>query len=170
MRVSLCIDQHLYTTAQKAGPRTSASKNVELIIIDESERLGPTALELMRDRYDRDNTALILIGMPGIEKQFSRYAQLFSRVGFAHEYRPLSPDELHFVLERRWHRLGHDLDPDDFTDAQAVAAIARITSGNFRLIDRLFTQMERVMRINELTAITDDAVEAPRSTFVIGIS
>ncbi|BAS18465.1 potential ATP-binding protein (plasmid) [Arthrobacter sp. Hiyo8] len=44
---------------------------MELIIIDESERLGPTALELIRDRFDRDNIALILIGMPGIEKQFS---------------------------------------------------------------------------------------------------
>lgn len=170
LRASLCIDQHLYKTAEKAGPRTSASKNVELIIIDEAERLGPTAPELMRDRYDRDKIALILIGMPGIEKQFSRYPQLYSRVGFAHEYRPLSREELQFVLERRWHRLGHDLNPDDFTDAQAVAAIARITRGNFRLIDRLFTQMERVMRINELTAITDDVVEAARSTLVIGIS
>ncbi|GAP60786.1 potential ATP-binding protein [Arthrobacter sp. Hiyo1] len=170
LRVSLCIDQQLYKTAQKAGPGTSASKNVELIIIDESERLGPTALELIRDRFDRDNIALILIGMPGIEKQFSRYAQLYSRVGFAHEYRPLSGEELRFVLDRRWHRLGQDLNPDDFTDSQAVAAIARITRGNFRLIDRLFTQMERVMRINELTAITDDVVEPARSTLVIGIS
>ncbi|MBB1010661.1 ATP-binding protein, partial [Dietzia sp. SLG510A3-3B2-2] len=32
----------------------------------------------------------------------SRYPQLYSRVGFAHEYRPLSKDELRFVLERRW--------------------------------------------------------------------
>ncbi|BAS18466.1 atp-Binding protein (plasmid) [Arthrobacter sp. Hiyo8] len=30
--------------------------------------------------------------------------------------------------------------------------------------------MERVMRINELTAITDDVVEPARSTLVIGIS
>lgn len=124
---------------------------------------------MLRDRYDRNNIALILIGMPGIEKQFSRYPQLYSRVGFAHEYRPLA-DELRFVLQRRWSKLGHDLDGDDFTDAQAVAAIARVTRGNFRLVDRLFTQMERVMKINELNTITDDVVEAARSTLVIGIT
>lgn len=144
-------------------------KNIDLLIVDESERLGPSALEYLRDQHDRTNMGLILIGMPGIEKQFSRYPQLYSRVGFAHEYRPLAEEELRFVLERRWRKLGQALDPDDFTDAQALAAISRITHGNFRLVDRLFTQMERVMKINELHTITDDVVEAARSTLVIGI-
>jgi hypothetical protein len=36
-------------------------------------------------------------------------------------------EELHFVLERRWHNLGQTLDPEDFTNAQAIAAVARIT-------------------------------------------
>lgn len=169
-RVSICVDQHLEKIGKKTGPPTRTGKHVELLIIDESERLNATALELLRDRYDRDNIALILIGMPGIEKWFSRYAQLYSRVGFAHEYRPLAQEELNFVLERRWHKLGQTLDPEDFTDAQAIAAVARITRGNFRLIDRLFTQIERVMKINELNTITDDVIEAARSTLVIGIS
>ena len=112
----------------------------------------------------------MLIGMPGIEKQFSRYPQLYSRVGFAHEYRPLAQDELHLSWQRKWRALGKTLDLEDFTDTQAVAAIARITRGNFRLIDRLFTQMQRVLKINELDTITDDVVEAARSTLVIGIS
>lgn len=96
--------------------------------------------------------------------------QLYSRVGFAHEYRPLAEEELVFVLERRWRALGQDLNTEDFTDAQAIAAIARITRGNFRLVDWLFTQMQRIMKINELTTITDDVVEAARSTLVIGIT
>ena len=146
------------------------TKNIDLIIIDESERLRPSAIEYLRDCYDRTNTGLILIGMPGIEKRFSRYPQLYSRVGFAHEYRPLAEEELRFVLERRWHKLGQTLDPDDYTDAQAIAAIARITRGNFRLVDRLFSQMERIMKINELHTITDDVVEAARSTLVVGLT
>lgn len=168
-RVSICIDQHLETLGKLTGPPRMRLKNIDLLIVDESERLGPSALEYLRDQHDRTNMGLILIGMPGIEKQFSRYPQLYSRVGFAHEYRPLAEEELRFVLERRWRKLGQALDPDDFTDAQALAAIARITHGNFRLVDRLFTQMERVMKINELHTITDDVVEAARSTLVIGI-
>ena len=153
-----------------ARPTSRLNKYLDMIIIDESERLNPTALEMMRDRFDRTNIALILIGMPGMERKFSRFPQLYSRVGFAHEYRPLAEEELVFVLERRWRALGQDLNTEDFTDAQAIAAIARITRGNFRLVDRLFTQMQRIMKINELTTITDDVVEAARSTLVIGIT
>ena len=56
---------------------------------------------------------------------------------------------------------------DDFTDAQAVAA-ERITRGNFRLLERLFPHIKRVMRICQLETITDDVVEAAASFFVIG--
>lgn len=57
---------------------------------------------------------------------------------------------------------------DDFTDAEAVAAIVRITSGNFRLIQRLFTQIERILQINELRTVTKEVVEAARESMVIG--
>jgi DNA transposition AAA+ family ATPase len=169
-RVDICIGEHLQHTNPAAKPHPKLEGNVELIIVDESERLTATGFEVLRGRYDRDQIGLILIGMPGLERQFSRYPQFYSRVGFAHEYRALSRDELRFVLDRHWHGLGLTLDPDDFTDNQAVAAIARITRGNFRLIERLFIQIDRVMKINDLKTITDDVVEAARSTLVIGIS
>ena len=37
---------------------------------------------------------------------------------------------------------------DDFTDTETVAAVARMTGGNFRLIRRLFAQTQRIMEIN----------------------
>jgi DNA transposition AAA+ family ATPase len=165
-RVDICVEQHLHLQ-DTAGHRQQA-KFVELVIIDEAERLSMTTLEYMRDLFDRDGVGLILIGMPGIEKRLSRYPQLYSRVGFAHQYRPLQNEELTFVLTRRWRQLGLGLDDADFTDAQAFATIVRITGGHFRLVHRLFIQIERILRINGLSTITDDVVEAARSTLVIG--
>lgn len=108
--------------------------------------------------------------MPDMEKQLSRYPQRYSRVGFAHYYRALQGDEFTFVLTRPWRRLGLALDDADFTDAQAVAAIARITSGNFRLLHRLFVQIGRILKINGLSVITEDVVETTYSTHVIGVT
>ena len=71
-------------------------------------------------------------------------------------------------MTRHWRKLGLTLDHADFTDTQAIASIARITGGNFRLLHRLFVQIERILKINGLTLITDDVVEAARSTLVIG--
>jgi len=56
---------------------------------------------------------------------------------------------------------------DDFTDAEAVAAVARITGGNFRLVHRLFAQIQRVLEINELRTVTREVVETARETLVI---
>jgi len=166
-RVESCIDQH--RRINSANKRCVArDRMIELIIIDEAERLSTSALEQLRDMFDRTPLGLILIGMPGIEKRLARSPQLYSRVGFAHHYRPLQGDELTFVLTRHWRKLGLSLDSADFTDTQAIAAISRLTTGNFRLLHRLFVQIERLLLINELHVITEDVVEAARSTLVIG--
>ncbi|ASV84961.1 AAA domain protein [Ochrobactrum quorumnocens] len=161
-RVDICVDQHV--SPPGCSPSHRRPSHVELIIVDEAERLSTTALEYLRDMFDREGVGLILIGMPGIQMR----PQLYSRVGFAHAYRPLQDEELTFVLTRRWRQLGLNLDDADFTDTKAIATIVRITGGNFRLVHRLFVQIERILRINELNAITDDVVEAARSVLVIG--
>jgi DNA transposition AAA+ family ATPase len=166
-RVDICIKQDKSTNSD-AKRFVSRESRVELIIMDEAERLSTSAVDYLRDIFDRTDIGLMLIGMPGIEKRMSRYPQLYSRVGFAHHYRPLQGDELTFVLTRHWRQLGLSLDSADFTDTQAIAAISRVTNGNFRLLHRLFVQIERILRINELSVITEDVVEAARSTLVIG--
>ena len=103
--------------------------------------------------------------MPGIEKRLARYPQLYSRVGFVHHYRPLSADELAFVLARHWPELHLD-DTADFTTGEAVAAI---TNGNFRLTGRLIAQIQRILDINHLSVVTREVVEAARESLVIGV-
>ena len=50
-----------------------------------------------------------------------------------------------------------------------LAAITRITGGNFRLTSRLATQIERILEINQLTTVTKEVVETDREALVIGI-
>ena len=76
-------------------------------------------------------------------------------------YRTLGTDELTFVLTNRWQELGLTIDPHDFTDAEAIAAVACITNGNFRLIQRLFTQITRIRDINQLNSITRSRRSSP---------
>jgi hypothetical protein len=72
------------------------------------------------------------------------------------------------VLTHHWEKLGLKLSADDFTDAEAVATVSRITAGNFRLVHRLFAQIQRILKINDLNTITREVVEAARETLLIG--
>jgi hypothetical protein len=49
-----------------------------------------------------------------------------------------------------------------------MTTIMRITGGNFRLIERLFSQIDRVLKINELKVVTREVVETARESLVIG--
>ena len=73
-----------------------------------------------------------------------------------------------FVLEHHWKKIGSMLHPDDFTDQEAVATVIRVTAGNFRLLQRLFSQIERILKLNDLKTITKEVVETARDCLVIG--
>ena len=105
--------------------------------------------------------------MPGLQRRLARYPQLYSRVGFAHEYRPLSRRELLNLLQQHAADLGLDL-PAALTDPDALAAIVRITGGNLRLVRRLFAQINRITDINDLDTITRDVVDTARESLIIG--
>lgn len=139
-----------------------------LVVIDEADRLKMAALEQVRDIFDKGNIGVILIGMPGIEKRLARYPQLYSRVGFVHSFRPLSAAETKSLLQQKWSPSGISLPGDGVADEEAVAAVIRITGGNFRLLHRLIAQIARILEINELQIVTSQVVEAARESLVIG--
>jgi DNA transposition AAA+ family ATPase len=138
-----------------------------LILIDEADRLRMASLEQVRAIFDAGEIGVILIGMPGLEKRLARYPQFYSRIGFVHEFRPLSAAQVRQLLEQCWTPSGVNL-PEQPWAEEAIAAIIRITGGNFRLLHRLLTQMERILEVNQLHAITKAVIETARETLVIG--
>jgi hypothetical protein len=59
------------------------------------------------------------------------------------------------LLEQRW---------------TVIASVIRMTGGNFRLLTRLLTQIERVLSVNNLHLVSNAVVEAARDSLVIGTS
>lgn len=141
---------------------------VRLLLVDEADRLKVASLEQLRDLFDRSDIGLVLIGMPGIEKRLARYPQLYSRVGFVHAFRSLRAEEVRRLLGECWPELGVALPAAGIADQEAIAAIIRVTGGNFRLLRRVLSQIERILGINELQAVTAAVVEAARESLVIG--
>jgi len=139
-----------------------------LVIVDEADRLKTAGLEQLRDTYDRRHIGLVLVGMPGLQKRLARYPQLYSRVGFVHQFLPLGGAELQTVIRRQSQQLGLGLELHDGSDASTLSAIVRITGGNFRLVERLFAQIQRVAQINEVTTLTPELVTAAQESLVIG--
>ncbi len=155
------LDYYRYKRDQLPRPNTS------LIIIDEADRLKIASLEQVRDEFDRSEAGIVLIGMPGIEKRLARYPQLYSRVGFVHEFRALTKVQVFKVLQTSWRPEGVSLPIETFDD-ESLAAIVRITGGNFRLLHRLLSQIGRILEINDLASVTAPVVDAARESLVIG--
>ena len=112
---------------------------------------------------------MVLIGMPGIEKRIARLPQFYSRIGFVHEFRPLDSVEMQKLLERHWTPFGVAL-PDQPWEPEVMARLIRMTGGNFRLLTRLLTQIERVLEVNNLQTVSSEVVEAARDSLLIGQS
>ena len=125
------------------------------------------SLEQIRAIFDAGEIGVILIGMPGLEKRLARYPQFYSRIGFVHEFRPLAAREIRQLFDQHWTPPGVHL-PEHPLDEETAAAIIRITGGNFRLLNRLLTQAERILEINSLTQLTKAVVEAARDSLIIG--
>ena len=122
----------------------------------------------MRAIFDAGGIGLVLIGMPGLEQRLARYPQFYSRIGFVHEFRPLDASQTRQLLAQRWTPPGVEIPDMEAIDAETVAAIIRVTGGNFRLLNRLLTQVERILEINGLAHVTKEVVEAARESLVIG--
>lgn len=155
------------TKRRRKGSWDRQTNYTKLIIIDEADRLKPASLEQVRDIYDKNKIGMVLIGMPGIEKRFSRYPQLYSRVGFVHNFKPIDKDEIHTVIIRKIDELGINYKIKNKSTKEAIAEIKRITRGNFRQIQRLFNQIDRIIKLNKISDLDKDVVDSAKESLIL---
>jgi hypothetical protein len=162
------VDPTYFETYKQYQVKERAVRDpITLILVDEADRLHMNSLEQIRSIFDEGTAGLVLIGMPGIEKRIARFPQFYSRIGFVHEFRPLGAEQVQALLESRWAPAGVKL-PDEQLLPDVIASLIRMTGGNFRLLTRLLTQIERVLSVNDLHVVSIPVVEAARDSLVIG--
>jgi DNA transposition AAA+ family ATPase len=111
---------------------------------------------------------MVLIGMPGIEKRIARFPQFYSRIRFVTNSGLLILPKCRNCSKRKWPPVGVTL-PDEPLLPEVIASLIRMTGGNFRLLTRLLTQIERVLSVNDLHLISIAVVEAARDSLIIGL-
>jgi hypothetical protein len=70
------------------------------------------------------------------------------------------------VIEHQWEQVGLDTLLYEHADTAVVNAIVRVTGGNFRVVQRLFAQIERIVSINKLPAVTTEVVTLAQERLV----
>jgi hypothetical protein len=72
------------------------------------------------------------------------------------------------VIADHWGTLGLQVPSGEFNDPDVIAAVARATAGNLRLLRRLLTEISRILEVNKLASVTKEAGETARQSLIIG--
>lgn len=136
-------------------------------MVDEAGRLQMNSLEQLRLIFDKGTAALILIGMPGIEKHVARFQQFYSRIGFVHEFRPHDSTEMQELLERRWTPVGVSL-PDEPLVPEVHSQAHSDDRRKLSTVDSFVDSDRASARGQSPPQHSIDVVEAARDSLVIG--
>jgi len=73
-----------------------------------------------------------------------------------------------YLLKNKAKELNLKCNFDDVLAEEALVEIIKITRGNFRLIQRLVMQIERIMRLNKINDLRKDVVETAKESLITG--
>lgn len=135
-------------------------RQVELIILDDAERLDKISLEMIRDIHDRTRCAFLFVGEPDLSLKFRRHESILNRIGITMELPLLTFDEMaEFLLQLQTQRFQdknyHHPQAELFITPKLVSEdliilkeIYRLTFGNMRRMNMLIQEAERIAALN----------------------
>ena len=143
---------------------------VRLIIIDEANRLNYNSLEHIRDLFDQLHIGMVLMGLRGLEKYIGRLPQFRNRIGFRHEFRPLSTQDMLDIVETEvFNDFGFGFTNQEIEDRATIKCLVRACGGNIRTFQLICLQIRRLMQINNLDVVSKQVIEAAREAIIIGL-
>jgi hypothetical protein len=95
---------------------------------------------------------------------------------FARDFRPLDEEKMMTLQNEGWLPAGVSL-PKAVFAPDVIATLIRMSGGTFRLLTRLLTLVERIVKVNHAKIVSKEIVTAARDSFslnkadsVIGIA
>ena len=122
-------------------------KHIEIIIVDEAERLSRETLDFVRSIFDDMEVPILLIGMMDLLQKLRSHKKFYSRIGIAYNYTALTYEQLQEHL-KALHPLLDRLSRNGDLYNQLVEFVFKTTNGEFRRIARLIKQGERIRILN----------------------
>jgi len=133
---------------------------VNLIILDEADRLDKTSREVIRDIPDRTRCAFLLVGQPDLPAKLRRDEPFLNRVSLTVEMVPLNFDGLvEFLLNWQERRPKQDsresreasfyiIPNQDPEELHIIKEIYRVTLGNLRRVEQFIQEAEYIAGVN----------------------
>ena len=126
---------------------------LELLIIDEVNRLDSDELEVLRDVFERGQMGMVLIGRPGIDRKVRAVPPLAGRVGMRYVFEGLQEQEVLQLLQQYVQGRAVEMTP------QVASAVIERAKGSFQKVRLLLLQVEYLLRINKLSEVTMGVVD-----------
>jgi len=140
--------------------RTQPRKFVELMIVDEAQRLNTKCLESIRDFSKSQNIGVVLLARPGFEFRVRDLEHIGNHVAFNHVYNTPRTDELKSI----WHARSQC--SDLLIEDEAVEMIEKVTSSNIQKVVNIQAEINRVCKINSVSLITPELVQEASKTLL----
>lgn len=139
---------------------TKLKDSGRLLIIDEAEYLPYKVLELVRRLNDHANIGILLSGMPRLLHNLSgfqgQFKQISSRMGMVKKLSHFTQEDVEIVVG------------DYFPNSNGIwKEFYKKSNGNGRILEKLMLRCRDVMRINDLTKVEADVIEAVYKSLLV---
>ncbi|MGH2506833.1 MAG: AAA family ATPase [Ktedonobacteraceae bacterium] len=136
---------------------------LELFLINNAHRLPYQCLDAINDFRKKHQIGFVLLAAPGFDRKIKHYDMVGCDVALFHEYEEPRLEEFRQILELRWRN--EEVTVED----AAIDVIKDVTRSNIQKALNVQAEIERVRKINSMSIITPEIVEAASTSLLLDV-